>query len=933
MTSLDSGHATSLLAHAAGVRRLALALTRDVELAEDAVQHALVEALERRPDEARPLAPWLARVARRWIANARRSSRNRIAIESRAARVEALASTQDLVIRAELHRELVAVVLTLDERQRDVILLRYLEGLAPRDIATRLDVPLRTVNTRLSRGLARLRSELDRRGGRERWLRGLLLLTHSSSRSVAVGIPLMKLKLSIAAVVIALAIVGLRTFDVDWTGKRPTAAATEPSALELAQRDERELSTTARSEVALGAAAATVANVDVERDLRVIVVTTAGQPIADAALAVLRPTGRQLGMFEGRTHSDEPIARSRSDAEGRATFRLEPRLVYDVIASAPGFARVASRNLYAGEELRIVLPRAAALRGTVTSEPDGLPVADARVQARLGVIGSLADDGFETRTDANGGFELTELPADSVQVVVEAEGFPRLDELVGVVREGEHREVHLVLARGPTVRGQVTDGSTKLPLENATVEILGAHETNHATTDAGGRYVLRGAAAGTSVTIAARAPGYGDFQITAAAVERGDIVQDIFLLPGRRAVGRIVDSRGAPIAGASIVARASAYAQWTNQAETRRTQSDGAGRFELAGLRVDLRHTLLVHSVALATAVRDFPAGEWDSMELDLGDVVLAPPAAIAGHVRDPAGNPVAGVWVLLDGEPRDRDAWKPASQDAVGYMDEEGLGFGRILARTHARGRYCFGELPAGSYRLWAGDKGFARGAELQVQLEEGEQLLDVEIELDTEPSIRGIVFDVDQHPVAGVTVEAFLVDPSAAMRTRATYALTALDGTFALCGLDAATYDLQLDDGLRWSNKSARLARRAVHDIRAGARDLRISMARALETTVRVVGPDGAPQPGAWVMTRTEATEYGWEVLGATDADGRFVLWVEESTTARLRVAPPRGSTLTGYVPVFGADGKVDTSFEVEVSDVRAGSSDAVVRFERLP
>jgi hypothetical protein len=84
---------------------------------------------------------------------------------------------------------------------------------------------------------------------------------------------------------------------------------------------------------------------------------------------------------------------------------------------------------------------------------------------------------------------------------------------------------------------------------------------------------------------------------------------------------------------------------------------------------------------------------------------------------------------------------------------------------------------------------------------------------------------------------------------------------------------------------------------------------------------------------MTGTEASEYGWEVLGATDADGRFVLWIEESTTARLRVAPPTGSTLAGYVPVFGADGVVDTSFEVEVSDVRAGSSDAVVRFERLP
>ncbi len=935
MPSAEHIQPAKLLAHAAGLRRLALALTHEAEFADDVVQQTLSAALERQPDVTEPLGPWLARVARNWIAKTRRTRSRRLGIEARAARAEALPSAQDLVIRAELHRELVAVVLSLDERQRDVILLRYLEGLAPREIAARLNVPLRTVNTWLARGLVRLRDELDRSGGRERWLHGFMLLPRASRGPFALGVVAMKLKLLVAASVIVVAL-----FMGFYVRTRPEAIGAGTPSVATAPLIEAptvapELAPGSRTTAAALAPKIPAQKIDAERVLIVSVVTTDGAPIPDATLAVVNPGARQVpGLIEWNSAElDQLVAQARTDADGHCTFHLEPRRVYDVTASAAGFARVASRSLYAGEQLRIVLPQGASLHGGVNSSTDGAPIVGARVKLGLGVIGSLGDDGFETRTDASGQFELAALPADYAQVYVDAEGFPSLFESVGVLREGERRELRLELRPGTLVRGQVTDGSTKLPIAGATVEIVGSRDSHRAITDAEGRYMIPGAIPGESTELTARANGYGDFQINVPGVASGEVVEDFFLLPGRSAKGRVVDTHGTPVANAQIVACAQSYFQFTNQYERRRVHSDAEGRFEITGLRVDLRHTLLLHAAGMATAVRDFPQSEWDTMELDLGDIALTAPAAIAGHVRDRSGIAVVGRWVLLDAEPRDRDVWKPSTDREVGYMDGEGFGFGRILARTDERGRYAFGELPGGSYRLWAGDKGFARGAELKLDLQDGEQLLDVDLELDTEPSIRGVVVDSVGRALPDIGVDAYPANTPDPMPARATYALTGSDGSFSLCGLEPGNYDLRCKPFIPSGDKNLRVAQVTLRSVAAPTRDLRIALPRALETSVRVLGPDGQPVHGASVLLADAVPSHGAEVLGSTDPDGRFTLWLGESTTARLRVAPPFGSILGGYVPVVDSNGKLDFSYEVEVSDLRAGSSDCVVRFTRLP
>ena len=59
------------------------------------------------------------------------------------------------------------VIAALPESHRQVILLRYYEGLSCQEVATRLDTPLGTVTKTLSRAYALLRQELAAREGVE----------------------------------------------------------------------------------------------------------------------------------------------------------------------------------------------------------------------------------------------------------------------------------------------------------------------------------------------------------------------------------------------------------------------------------------------------------------------------------------------------------------------------------------------------------------------------------------------------------------------------------------------------------------------------------------------------------------------------------------------------------------------------------------------
>ena len=196
-----------LLAHQAFLKRLATDLVGAD--AEDLVQDVWQRALERPPQSHR-LRGWLARVARNLSANRWRDEARRREREQR--RAEPSPTQAELETHLEMRKELVAALDALCPTHRETILLRYFEGLAPRDIAERQAAPVSTVKTRLQRGLAQLRTTLDERRGGERnaWVPAVTALgvtARSQPASGALGgiVMGMKMKLGAAALVVGVA--------------------------------------------------------------------------------------------------------------------------------------------------------------------------------------------------------------------------------------------------------------------------------------------------------------------------------------------------------------------------------------------------------------------------------------------------------------------------------------------------------------------------------------------------------------------------------------------------------------------------------------------------------------------------------------------------------------------------------------------------------
>lgn len=146
-------------AHWPACHRAALLITRDADAAQDIAQESFLAALAalHRFDRRRPLGPWLRTiVARRAIDHSRARAARR---EVDGALLAFAAAPQPTTLRPS--DELLAAIADLPVEQRTVVVLRHLLELTPREVATALDVPVGTVNSRMRRALDALRTVLD----------------------------------------------------------------------------------------------------------------------------------------------------------------------------------------------------------------------------------------------------------------------------------------------------------------------------------------------------------------------------------------------------------------------------------------------------------------------------------------------------------------------------------------------------------------------------------------------------------------------------------------------------------------------------------------------------------------------------------------------------------------------------------------------------
>lgn len=173
----------ALLEQSGWIQKLAARLVGDPHVAEDLAQDTWVAALEHQPDPGRPLGAWVTTVLRNNLARLRRRESSREHRERTAESADHAPATLDVVEKAATHRNLVEAVLALDEPYRTTVLLRFFEQRSYRDIARRTKVTTATVNSRLTRGLERLRRRLDREhgGDRQSWVSILVPLAKGSA--------------------------------------------------------------------------------------------------------------------------------------------------------------------------------------------------------------------------------------------------------------------------------------------------------------------------------------------------------------------------------------------------------------------------------------------------------------------------------------------------------------------------------------------------------------------------------------------------------------------------------------------------------------------------------------------------------------------------------------------------------------------------------
>jgi RNA polymerase sigma factor (sigma-70 family) len=159
--------------HQGAAFRVAYLLLGSAVDAEDAAQEGFVRAYLAlaRFRAGEPFRPWLLQVVGNEARNRRRALGRRAGVLDRAIRAvrgDAAAgiapSPEHVLLAGESHAEVRAALGHLREEERLVVECRYLLELSEAETAAALGVPAGTVKSRLHRGLARLREELDAPG-------------------------------------------------------------------------------------------------------------------------------------------------------------------------------------------------------------------------------------------------------------------------------------------------------------------------------------------------------------------------------------------------------------------------------------------------------------------------------------------------------------------------------------------------------------------------------------------------------------------------------------------------------------------------------------------------------------------------------------------------------------------------------------------------
>jgi len=653
----------ALLAHRAWVRVLARRLADDAADADDLEQDAWLAAAGARPHGGVGMHAWFAKVLRNRAVDMRRREVHRTDRESAVARDETVRSGADLVVDAEAHGRVVQAVLALDEPYRETVLLRFYEGLPPREVAARMNVPVDTVRTRLRRAAERLREALG--GRREDWLGALAPLLDlrrgapvPTAAAVAGGVAM---KLSTKLVIAALALVLGVGLAVRYGADRDAVQA--PPA--------RASDTTAHADGPRSAAHHTrPTGFDI-----VGTTTSAGVPASSHV------TARRLGAPR------DPVTWTSLRVQ---TLSTPPAAAPDAEADADAAGGVLLSGLSAGafrvqavfadgrSAVRIVdvTPETPHARVVLDAPEGGLALHGRAVHAdgtpfvgwiRLQQI--LYEDALWMRTDAAGAFAFAGLnPTKTWLYAVDESTATTASVRVQLPFDGEYA----FTVDRPTAlrRGRVVAADDESPVGGASVSVrtglFGKTQFEFiATTKADGSFEGRWA---RRASLSASAAGF----VRGNAEDDGKSdVAVVRLTRGAAVEGRVLASADEkPVAGAVVRARLAAERNWSNEAVAR---SAADGSFRLDGVPPGDVDVFVWGGGWVSKGLADVRRGGADPFVVHVEDgapakveLHAAPSASAEGQVLDANGSPAAMAAVsALPTTYFDGFAWRSTSAES----------------------------------------------------------------------------------------------------------------------------------------------------------------------------------------------------------------------------------------------------------------------------
>lgn len=339
---------------------------------------------------------------------------------------------------------------------------------------------------------------------------------------------------------------------------------------------------------------------------------------------------------------------------------------------------------------------------------------------------------------------------------------------------------------GRPVYGRVLDLEGR-PLEGARVFLVsrpdgqadrwptwtyGTVPRQSATSDATGTFTIRGVPSGP-LDFWALHETHGPYGFGPLDVPPGEAPWDVgalALAPSMSIEGWVLDRDGQPVAGARTEAEM-ALPEGLGFRFIKSTASDGDGYFRIDGWPVG---GTPVHLRAWSEGY--FPE-TLDSVWLgpEAATIILTEMTTLAGRVVDERRAPVIGAWIRTYEVEREPDHGQIANLAATGQTS------------TGADGRFKLEAVRPGEVRLDVRAEDFLEVTrDLEVP---AAGLADVVISLEEGATLRGLLLDAGNHPVAGAVVRLRPADPrripeptSSGVSRRTPFVSTNTDGTFAV-------------------------------------------------------------------------------------------------------------------------------------------------------